>query len=659
MRTVDHGPAVRASALRALALVFALRLLSPRPAAAWFFPEHRDITDRAIIQLPPEARRALQQLWDQARVGYGAPLCTTLAAGDQGLAPGCVDFSAWPALAGDHSCSPRDFASNVLPSPWVLAVSHVAAQTKDRLASARSRQQKLNDIAVAHLDMQAADPDYATRAESNSSHFPLPRSSDDVDTYVRGAVSPGAPVNALGLYAHYHRAALAAAQRLAASPAGGDAGARAADARRVLALEGFALHFLEDIFSSGHVVGTWGSTPWRKGTHDYYCEFGFDGQRWNGQEVILFGDNYMKPADWERTAAAVEQSLGQLARALEPGQTPPAAGITIGVDPESAYTFDACQQKVQPSAAGADAVALTTQMRAILLATPVPGRGEGDVHMPRFREQLGPFIGVFGTLGGGAAWGGLAPPGARGLINLAGGLRVGFGADSLTGTPGTAIAFVEGGLEMTAAQVSKCSGEGCSLIGTSSLFPAVPSRVGLRLGLRLPFWVLPGDMLVLGPVLAIVSPRRLTNVAVAAASGGLIPYERTVDTRVGTFQLIAGREIQATLFGYLGDTLVPLYIAAIGTAADGTTQFGVVLEKSVAIDFPVIDWTPFRETATQLAFAGHMQLGFGIELPLHTEVLFPANAPAVSPPVVWSVFLRLPIEIRHFFGTREDLQAPR
>jgi hypothetical protein len=314
---------------------------------------------------------------------------------------------------------------------------------------------------------------------------------------------------------------------------------------------------------------------------------------------------------------------------------------------------------VQPPEAGADAVALTTQMRAVLLATPVPGRGEGDVHVPRFREQLGPFIGVFGTLGGGAAWGGLAPPGPRALTNLAGGLRLGFGADSLTGTPGTAIAFVEAGLEMTAAQVSKCSGQGCALIGTSSLFPAVPARVGLRLGVRMPFWVLPGDMLVLGPLLALVSPRRLTNVAMAAASGGLIPYERTIDTRVGTFQLIVGREVQATLFGYLGDSSVPLYIAEIGTAADGSRQFGVVAEKSISIEFPVIEWTPFRETATQLAFSGHLQLGFGIELPLGTEVLFPDSAPPVSPTIVWSVFLRLPIEIRYFVGTREDLRAPR
>ena len=56
-------------------------------------------------------------VWDEARVGYGAPLCATLAAGDQGLAPVCVDFSAWPALSGDHSCSPRDLTTNVVAGP--------------------------------------------------------------------------------------------------------------------------------------------------------------------------------------------------------------------------------------------------------------------------------------------------------------------------------------------------------------------------------------------------------------------------------------------------------------------------------------------------------------------------------------------------------------
>ena len=44
----------------------------------------------------------------------------------------------------------------------------------------------------------------------------------------------------------------------------------------MLADEAFALHFLEDGFSAGHVAGIWGNAALRKGTHDYYDEHGLE-----------------------------------------------------------------------------------------------------------------------------------------------------------------------------------------------------------------------------------------------------------------------------------------------------------------------------------------------------------------------------------------------
>jgi hypothetical protein len=289
-----------------------------------------------------------------------------------------------------------------------------------------------------------------------------------------------------------------------------------------------------------------------------------------------------------------------------------------------------------------------------LLATPIPGRGEGDVHLPRFREELGPFLGVFGSIGGGVSWGGLVSSSARGSAALAAGARLGFGAESLTGTPGTATAFLEAGIQMTAAEADKCQGQSCELVGTSNLFPASPARTGLRLGVRMPFWVLPGDMLVLGPLLGLVAPHALSDVGVAAASGGLIPYERTIQTGVGSFQIVAGREVQGTLFGYLGPANLPLYIAPIGTNPDGSPLYGVVSERSLGLAFPVVEWTPFRAFATQLTFTTAIQLGFGVEVPLKTDVVYPANAPDVKPPPTWTVFLRGQFDGRYFLGANED-----
>jgi hypothetical protein len=364
----------------------------------------------------------------------------------------------------------------------------------------------------------------------------------------------------------------------------------------------------------------------------------------------------MKPADLDRASAAVAASLEQLSGALDPTDALGAASAGFGLGPERAYAFDACKESAQPAATGGDTEVLVAQMKTSLHATPMPGRGAGDAHLPRFREELGPFIGIFGSLGAGVAWGGVVSPSARASSGVGAGVRVGYGAESVTGTPGTATNFLELGIDVLPAQVSHCSGPACASIGSSNLFPDVPARVGLRLGLRLPFWLIPGDMLVLAPTLALTSPRTLSSVGVAAASGGLIPYERTLQTDLGTFQIVLGREVQATLFGYLGDANVPLYVAPIATRPDGTKEWGVVAGKSIGLVFPVVEWTPFRAFATQLAFTVNVQLGFGVELPLETHVVFPADRAAPSVPAVWTIFLRGQFDGRYFIGTREDLQ---
>ena len=135
--------------LYAQAVLLVVAMTLPRSASAWTYPEHRDISQAAIVALPPDERAALDQLWTEARVNYASSACTTMAAGEQGLDPPCLDFAAWPALAGDHSCSSRDLAVDVVPGPWVLAVAKVAAETKAELASANSREQKVTRIAAS------------------------------------------------------------------------------------------------------------------------------------------------------------------------------------------------------------------------------------------------------------------------------------------------------------------------------------------------------------------------------------------------------------------------------------------------------------------------------------------------------------------------------
>ena len=619
--------------------------LAPSFARAWIYPEHRDIGVAAIARLLPADRATLERLWADALPGYPAKLCQPMSAGDQGLAPSCIDFSAFPALSGDHSCSPKDVLEHVLPSDWILGVARVSAETAADLASAKTRAQELNAVATSNLKLQVVDPEYATRAGSNNAHFLLPRRGDELNQYLVDCFAQGAPLNALGLYGLYHITALGLAQRLAAGEV--PAAERAATAREVLALEGYSLHWLQDIYASGHVVGTWGSVAWRKGTHDYYSEFGVDTVDWKGRPEVAFGDAHMTPEDLERASLAVAVSLTQLAEALRPGHELGRLAQEWGPGVATVHAFDSCKEMGQPLVTGPSAIAayLAEQVNRM----PKPALGPGEVHMPRFRDELGPFVSVFGVVGGGIGFGSVL--GTSDTGSLGAGFRLGFGADSLTGSVGTGILFLEVGFIAQSAQKDRCgTAPGCEALGPAAFFPSVPARTGLDLGLRLPFWIIPGDMLILGPVLAFASPKTLAKVGVEAASGGHVPYERSFLTSAGILQVVAGREFRVGLYGYTSSP-------PVAVLPNGTNQYAVVELKEIQLQFPVLEWTPFRTFATQLTFATQVQLGFSVGL-LSTKVLSPPGA-SFSGGTPWQVWLRGVFDGRYFLGSREDLQPPR
>ena len=633
-------------------LTVALTLL-PGVASAWIYPEHRNIAVAGIQKLPPDQRAAFDALWAEARKALPVRLCRSPSEGDQGLTPQCLDFAALPAMAGDHSCSPKEVAEQTLPSDWILDVARVGAVTQANLDKARDRAQSLNAIATSNLALQAADPAYVSRAGANNAHFLLPRVDNDAAAYARNSVKEGAPLNAIGMYLQYHIAAAELAQRYATDPP--PPAERPLAALRILVTEGYALHWLEDSFAAGHVVGTWGSDAWRKGTHDYYNEFGYDGVSWGGEPSILFGDSFMRDADLRRASNAVALSLEQLVGALTPGDELGVVALSFGRPAAEIFAFDSCKEEVQPSVQGADALA--RHFTPIFLLTPIPGRGEGDVHLPRFREELGPFIGAFASATGNVGWGGFGTDTAQFFGSLSAGIRLGFGAESLTGSVGTGLAYLDAGITMQSAQTDACDGgQECAILGSSAFFPRVPARTGLRLGLRMPFYLLPLDMLVLGPVLALVSPSALSSVGVAAASGGLIPYQRSFDIGAGWLQIIVGREIDAVLYGYLSDVTV---LVPVGPPPDPESTFGAASLKSIALNFPILEWTPFRTFATQLVFATVVQLGFAVEIPFTSPIVFPPGYGNASLSPSYSFYLRAQFDGRYFFGSRDDLAPPR
>ena len=237
------------------ALVLLLVSLQVLPASAWVFPEHRDIAALAMQTLDADRQARLQALWTEARSGHEQRLCAQDS--DPGQT-GCVDFAAWAAISGDHSCSAQEMLGTVLTASWILGVEKVGGRLKTQLASAKRRSDRTNAVRNSDLALERTDPEYVTRASSNNAHFLLSRPDIDMDpeTYVRLALNPKSELNALATYAWYHLRALDRARSVSLGLV--PAAMHASAVRSALADEAFAMHFLEDSFAAGHVAGNWG-----------------------------------------------------------------------------------------------------------------------------------------------------------------------------------------------------------------------------------------------------------------------------------------------------------------------------------------------------------------------------------------------------------------
>src|SRR5262249_22283724 len=285
----------------------------------------------------------------------------------------------------------------------------------------------------------------------------------------------------------------------------------------------------------------------RKGTHDYYNEHGLEMVTWNGHRFVGQGDAYMRPQDAERAATAVRDSLAHLIRALG-GQVDMevVAGGFGETEPEA---FEVCQQAHFPALAGT--VADIRALVPILVQTPVPALGPGPGELPRFHAELGPFVGVSAAVRGVVLAGGFGSSQTGGSTTggLEGSVRVGLGLAGVLDEAGDGLVFAEGGWRQDA------SARGAA---------TVPGRGAITARLRVPFWLLPGDLVLAAPVLALSSPQTLQSMATQAVNGGLIPWQTGLATPIGRFQFVLGREVGLSFYGIRRHDPIPIPTPAAG-----------------------------------------------------------------------------------------------
>lgn len=645
------------------------------PAQAWIYPEHRDIAVLAVQGLDPAHKAQFERLWQIARTGNEQRLCDVPADTEQGTTPVCIDWAALPAIAGDHSCSSADLLTTVVDSTWILQLADVAAQlridlaripvtataeqldgpdspfadAKRRFADEKSRAARLNALRTADTRMQRADPQYATRADANLAHFVLsrPGTSLDPDDHARLSYGPGVELNAGGVYVWFHLAALDKASKLANEP-GLSAVERETLVRSMLFDEAFALHFLEDMFAAGHVAGSWGDVSQRKGTHDFYNQNGLEAFTWTGRDrtLVLMGDAHMRPEDAALVAASVRASLEQV---LDAAAGKPRSGRPLPYVPGTSLqpeTFDVCKSKGFPARPAPPAVAgplpYRESLREVLLPTPVPGLAHGLGALPRSRSEVGPFMGLAGSIDVRGTHGGLLAGqsdwGAIAGLDLS--FRAGIGLEGALGDAGDGIVFVQFGLRGDSPSSSKYSDAGLGARLEGNLTAAIPAESGLSLRVRMPYYLIPGDLLFLSP-LYLLNPELYTGMAISAVNGGLLNLQQGIATPIGRFQFVLGREVGVAWYGLTGNNqvLVPTQLFN-GLPA-------IMNVKSTYIDFPILEYRPFRSFSNNQSSSVIFQLFGGLQIPYDAHMVNP-DFPLPELRNVWSVGLRMVFDWRYY-----------
>jgi hypothetical protein len=515
-----------------------------------------------------------------------------------------------------------------------------------QLESEAVRAERANALRDADVRLQRADTEYATRAGSSNAHFLLARPEVDFTTgdYMQATLKAGSEINAVGVWGRYHLSALQRATRLARETLAPKE--RSALALAMLADEAFALHFLEDVFAAGHVAGTWGDVSQRKGTHDYYNASGLEVRTWQGGEntIVLMGDAHMRPEDAERAAAAVRLSLEQLLDTAA-GHSRNANVPYTPAAPAEPEVFDVCtNNKLGPWPPGREPAPEAVQVGVeVVLLTPVPSLGKGLGSMPRFRAEVGAFIGAAGSLDlrylDGGFTGLESGDGVVAGADLS--LRFGYGLEGVIGEEGDGLVYFSLGFNGQTPSSNRFT-EAAAALETGTFTTAIPGRTGFSARLRMPFYLIPGDLLLLSP-LYFAMPTTYERMAVTAANGGLIPWQLGWATRFGRFQFVLGREIGATFYGLGSDD------SLLAPGEPPGTGPRVIKFESTYLDLPIVEYRPYRAFDTTQTSELILQLFGGVDIPNHGNVVYPAGATGVDLDPVYSIGVRVVFDWRRYF----------
>ncbi len=630
-----HPTSVHHIILRSWLLTVSL-LVSVCSANAWVYSEHRDITVAGVLKLDGQRRVKLDSIWSWARIGHEQRLPSSIIIRVLPETPNYIDWGAWPAIAGDHSCSAQNLLSSILYSDWILNVARIAEQFKRKVYMVSDESVRQNALRDQDLQLQRADPEYVTRAGSNNVHFLLPRetATEGKDSYLNGCFSQGGQINALAAYCWYHYRAMAKAQRLK------DKDLPAADRSKLalssLADEAFALHFLEDVFAAGHVTGTWGETSVRKGTHDYYNEHGYETLTWGNDPIVLMGDAYMSREDVEAPAKAVRCTAEYAKHSFNDREI---SGL-FSLDPD---TLNICTNIDIPGKVASGL--LKSQFLLVLDQTPAPALKSGHGALPRFRAELGGFVGLSASFRA-SLWHDdfdhlKMKPFVIASQSL--NLRLGFGLDGITSTANDGTMFFEIGASNDNASPAEITFDTASRLGGT--LSSIPARSSISTRIRMPFYIIPGDLILGALLIAPFSFDTYQQMVAGAVGGGFIPWQAGASTSIGRLQLVLGRELGVHFYGFLSGSQK----IRMSNPNLPYRQLSELIDlRTIQIEAPIIEWRPFRIFTVDQSTSMVVQFYGAVDVPVYWRS---NNIPPAQHnlPTNWAVGLRGTFDWRYYY----------
>jgi hypothetical protein len=344
-----------------------------RVGAAWYFPEHAELTRLALRDFAPHfATDALRVAVTDARE-TGLRICpettTALHAVPVPSRSSCVSYSVLAALAADHANTTEDLAISLskdryrLPPmsnlPLAILLTDAARDTWDTFTHraepdairvwttevSRLSMSSVQSSGVANprdfvrtldAELLVIDTEYVTRAKGAKTHFHDPTSSLRV---VLQQAALGELDNVLAQVLAHHARSLQLAWRAHWATSIED---RRLLRREALLEHAFALHFIEDAFAAGHVATdpAVAADERRAERHDYFNRQGLaltramsplrcDSQPTAGpsqsMEInpcwVAHGDGFATSEDRLYVGEAVARLQTQFALALSPVST--------------------------------------------------------------------------------------------------------------------------------------------------------------------------------------------------------------------------------------------------------------------------------------------------------------------------------------------------